>query len=161
MYDLKYEVLVIGLGNVLMGDDGLGVYVAAGLQEKKWPPGVLILDVGTSTFNYLEEISQSRILIAVDAIQAGGKPGCIYRFGCSDNVNRPDNWRDAHGFSLLDTVELARRINGYPVNFIIYGVEPLDINFSNSLSQAVKKSLVKVIDKVSEEIHYFLINNSV
>lgn len=156
MSDFKCEVLVIGLGNVLMSDDGFGVYVVDELKKKDWPPEVSILEVGTSVVCYLEEISQSRSVIAVDAVRAGGKSGSVYRLVCGDIMNLPDDRRDAHGFLLPDVIKLARGTTGFPVNLIIFGMEPLDLGFGNQLSPVARKSLPEVIDAVAKEIENLL-----
>ncbi|MCL6560165.1 MAG: hydrogenase maturation protease [Firmicutes bacterium] len=156
MYDLKYEILVLGLGNTLMSDDGLAAHVVKGLKQKRWPSEILILEIGTSAIFYLEEIGRSRRIIAVDAVRAGGPPGSVYRLTGDDVVL--DGRRDSHGFSLLDVIGLAREMTGFPLDLTIYGVEPLDLSLGNHLSAPVKKALPEVINEIAKKMK-ILINN--
>jgi hydrogenase maturation protease len=152
MKDLKYNVLVLGLGNLLMSDDGLGIHAAEGLRQKEWPPGVLIQEVGTSVLNYLEEIGSSSHVIAIDAVRAGGVPGSVYRITGQDMPGPPGGLRDAHGVSLSGAIDLARGITGLPASLVIFGVEPRNLGFGNQISPAVKKALLRVIKMITEEI---------
>lgn len=152
MSDIKYAILILGMGNPLMSDDGLGVSVAEALKQKQWPPEVLVLEIGTSAMYYLEEISRSRHLIAVDAVRAGGKPGSIYRLTAENILCSPDSCRDVHNLSLPGVIGLARETKGFPANFIVYGVEPLNLSFGCQFSPEVKKALPKVIKEVEKEI---------
>lgn len=135
-----------------MADDGLGVYASEELKKKEWPPGIAILEVGTSVVCYLEDISLSRNVIAMDAVRAGGKPGTIYRLTPGEMLNPPDCWRDSHGLPLPGVIALARELKGFPASFIVYGMEPLDLSYGFRLSTSVKKSLPLMISKVGEEI---------
>ncbi len=83
------DVLVLGLGNPLMGDDGVGAAVIDELLNARWPDGVMILNASGSALWFLDEIARSRSLIVVDATLAGGKPGSIYRLVLSE-VRRTD-----------------------------------------------------------------------
>ncbi|MFZ5645490.1 MAG: hydrogenase maturation protease [Bacillota bacterium] len=156
MGKLRYQVLVLGLGNLLMTDDGFGVLAAQILMQKAWPSGVAVMDIGTAAFYFWEEISLSRHVIAVDALRAGGKPGSIYRLSGADIRHPPDGRRAAHGFTFPDVIALARKISGYPSGLLIYGVEPLDLRFGNPLSPVLKKTLPKVLAQVSGEIDRLL-----
>lgn len=159
MKDIEYEVLVLGLGSVLMSDDGLGVRVVEELVRKEWPPGVSLLEVGTSVMYYLEEISRSRHIVVVDAVRGGGEPGSVYRLQAEDVAHLPDDRRNSHGISLLDVIELARGLTGFPADIVIYGVEPMDLGPGNKLSSAVHKVLPALINKLSEEIQKLASHN--
>jgi len=156
MGQLRYQVLVLGLGNLLMADDGFGVQAAQILMQKEWPPGVAVMDTGTAAFYFLDEISHSRHVIAVDALRAGGKTGSIYRLGNADIMHPLDGWRAAHGFTFPDIIALARKISGYPIGLLIYGVEPYDLSFGNALSPVLKKKLPKVVGQLTVEIDRLL-----
>ncbi len=149
---LSYQILVLGLGNLLMSDDGFGVLAAQMLLQREWPPGVAVRDTGTAALYFLEEISRSCNVIAVDALRAGGAPGTVYRLSEADLWQLPDCWRSAHGFTLLEVVALARRISGYPTGLLIYGVEPGDLSFGNKLSPVLKKKLPQVVGQLAVEI---------
>lgn len=146
----KCRILILGLGNPLMGDDGIGVILAKELKKLKWPPGLRILDVGTSVFYYLGEISQARQVIAIDAFQAGGYPGCVYRLDIEDVADFPE--QDAHGMSLPGIIKLARSITGLPEAITIYGVEPEKLDFGQGLTFVVKSTVPKIISLLKTEV---------
>jgi hydrogenase maturation protease len=151
-----FGVLVLGLGNVLMADDGLGVRVVRELGGRKWPPGALLLEAGTAVLDCLEEISRSRCVVAVDAVRGAGKPGTVYRFTVEELGFPEQPWCDAHSFFLPGVVALARKMTGLPQSVVIYGVEPADLNFGDRLSAPVRKVFSRVVRLVAGEINRFL-----
>jgi len=156
MGKLRYQVLVLGLGNLLMTDDGFGVLAAQILMQKAWPSGVAVMDIGTAAFYFWEEISLSRHVIAIDALRAGGKPGSIYRLTGTDILHPLGGWRAAHGLTFPDVLTLAGEMSGYPTGVLIYGVEPLDLRFGHPLSPVLKKTLPEVVEQVVGEINRLL-----
>jgi len=152
-----YEIIILGLGNPLMSDDGIGVFVADELKKLEWPPELLIIEVGTSVFYYLQEISQARHVIAIDALQAGGNPGCVYRLDIKDVVDCPE--QNAHGISLPGIVKLARSTTGFPEAITIYGVEPEKLDFGEGLSFTAKNAVPKLISLLKDDIQKLISYN--
>lgn len=151
MNNIDYQVLILGLGNLLMSDDSLGLHVTETLKQKKWPPGIVILEVGTSVIQYLKEISRTRNLIAIDAVRAGGKPGSIYRLTIDELADAPGQF-ESHSFSLLQVIQLARHITGMPAGTVIYGMEPGQLGPGTQISPVAQSALPKLIDQVTREI---------
>jgi len=150
MKDLEYEVLVLGLGNLLMSDDGLGVLAIEELKKKEWSDNILFLEAGTGIINCLSVISVSQKLIVVDAVRGGGKPGSVYRF--TEEKLLGQRLTDSHGFSLPEALWWARKVKGLPREILIYGVEPEVITLGTELSPLVAKALPQVISRVIKEI---------
>lgn len=156
MKNLQYRVLILGMGNLIMSDDGLGVYAVNELKKQQWPPGVSILEVGTSVINYLEEISRSQNIIIVDAVRFDYRSGRIYRFNFNDIEYWPNAALDAHGMSLPAIIKMAREITNLPTNIIICGIEPVYVFLGNRFSEPVSKSLPLLIKKISYEARKLL-----
>jgi len=152
MYNLKSKVLVIGIGNLLISDDGLGLCAARRLKQEDWSQEVSIIEAGTSVVNYIEEISRFDYVIVIDAVRGGGKPGSIYRRRMGNIMQCVPDRQDAHGFSVFQAVELARELKGKPVGLIIYGMEPEHLIYGLELSPVVEKALPRLVEKVIEEI---------
>lgn len=150
MKDFKYEILILGLGNLLMSDDGLGVWVIEELKKKEWKDNILCLEAGSGIINCLAAISVSQKLMVVDAIKGGGKPGSLYSF--SEEKILGQNTSNPHGLSLPEVLWLARKINGLPKEVFIYGVEPEKLSLGTELSPIVAKSLPLIIEKMTKEI---------
>ncbi|HBV99133.1 MAG TPA: hypothetical protein DEF36_19095 [Desulfotomaculum sp.] len=146
----NYKILVLGLGNLLMGDDGIGVLAVEELKKSEWPPGVHILEVGTSVFYYLAEICRAQHLIAVDALSAGGAPGSIYRLDWEDIFCGPE--KGAHAISLPGLIKMARAMTGLPGSAAIIGVEPGNLGLGEPLSFAVREALPVILRRVTKEV---------
>ena len=73
------RVLIAGLGNLLLRDDGVGVHAVRSMGNDL-PPGVLAVEVGTAVLDALHLFEEAEMVIAIDAMKAGGAPGTIYSF---------------------------------------------------------------------------------
>ncbi len=71
------DILIMGIGNLLMGDEGLGVHLIRDLETEKLPPGVALLDGGTAGFNLMSWLEDHQHIIMVDATLDGRPPGTI------------------------------------------------------------------------------------
>ena len=152
MKPFKYKFLVIGLGNPLRGDDGLGLKVVENLKQKKLGRGISIIKAGTAPVNYLEEIKQAQNIIGVDAIQGGKKPGSIYQLTLNDLNQQLSQYPTSHNYSLPQVVSLAKEIANRPKKSFFYGIEPEELTFKPQLSSSVKQSLPQLIEKINIKI---------
>ena len=152
MNKFNYKIIVIGIGNSLVGDDGLGPKVVQKLQQEEWSEKILTLNGGTYPLNYLKELSQAQYVIAVDTIKGGNSVGTIYNFDLADirsNINYNTN---AHNYTLPQVIDLAQEMTFLPQQVIYYGIEPSNLNLSNQLSNPVKKASIKLIEKIKNQI---------
>lgn len=153
----KYRILIIGIGNTLMSDDGVGIHLIRKLQKKVHEgddslKNISLLEVGTSALYYLEAISRAENLILLDAVKGGAQAGSIYHLQEDDFKTDLQMNRDFHGYSVLDVIKLSREITQLPANLIIYGIEPETLSLGEELSRSVKNALPKVIKLIIEEI---------
>jgi hydrogenase maturation protease len=153
---MEYQVLVLGIGNILRSDDGIGVYAARDLAHNLDLSGVLVLDVGTSILSCVEKMSRARNIIAIDAVCAGGEAGTVYRIDLDEYLTQVNLSSDAHGFSLVDAIKLSREITELPHSVILYGVEPANLCFGTALSSPVEMVLSSLVETVSLEIQRIL-----
>lgn len=138
----KYRVSIVGLGNFIMGDDGAGIHLIKELREERIVSDVNLIEAGAAPLNYLGRISQSKEIIALDAIKGGEKAGTIYRLDLNDLEKTIVS--DSHGCSLFDVIKMAQSMTGFPVKVYIYGIEPENINLQIDLSEPVKKAILKI-----------------
>jgi hydrogenase maturation protease len=144
---------VLGAGNVLLGDEGVGVHVVEALQDHGVPDDVEVVDAGTAVLDALAALGRVDTLIVVDAVEAAGPPGAIYRFS-------PDSVMTAevpppmslHDIGLLDTLEMAGQIGLRPGNSIVFGVVPEKVDWGLDLSPAVAARVPELVDRVCDEI---------
>lgn len=143
-------ILVLGLGNIVMADDGIGVHAVRALRQQDLPEGVVALEVGTAFLDALPEIEQARQILVLDALRAGKSPGTVYRIPYEDCRVKPF-LASLHGFDLSRVLALAGR-QGEPPRVTVIGVEPARIEWSLELSPEVAFSLGAVVDAAQREI---------
>ena len=73
------NTLILGLGNLLLSDEGVGVHVARALAERELPPGVSVVEAGTAFLDVLSDIEKADRILLIDAMEGGGAPGSVYR----------------------------------------------------------------------------------
>ncbi|MFB3818698.1 MAG: hydrogenase maturation protease [Candidatus Methylomirabilales bacterium] len=130
--------LIVGLGNLLLADDGVGVHAVRALQGE---PDVWAVEVGTALLDGLHLFEQADRLLAIDAMQAGGAPGTIYAVSPSE-VHDPGVKGSLHGLGLLATL---RFLPHHRPEVAILAVEPERIDYDLELSPAVTASLPRLL----------------
>lgn len=146
------DTLVLGIGNILLQDEGVGVRVIEALRTRDLPPDVEILDGGTGVLRLLDVLSNRRKLIVVDAVQGGSGPGTIYRFTLrnADTDSRPP--ASLHQFGFLETLDLAECLGGPLADVVIIGVEPKTIDWGPDLTPEVSTVVPQVVELVLTEL---------
>jgi hydrogenase maturation protease len=146
------HILIMGVGNLLLSDEGIGVHVAQRMMEMDLPPNVHVVEGGTDGFGLINVILEADRLILVDAVRGGGKPGSIYRFDIEDCPADADIFKtSAHQISILEVINLSGLIGSTPRTTII-GVEPESLEMGMNLSPEVEAKLPKVIKMILEEV---------
>jgi hydrogenase maturation protease len=143
------KTLILGVGNLLWGDEGIGVHAARELLEEELPEGTKVLDVGTSILDTLTELEKSERVIVLDAIKAEGIPGTVYRLDI-DCCESPNDIASMHGFDIFALLALTGR--NMPTEVIALGIEPASLDWSTKLSPQVSKALPFLLDSVKREI---------
>ncbi len=143
------KTLVLGIGNLLLRDEGVGVHIARALQREELPSNAVTLDVGTSFLEALPEIEQADRIIIIDAMQADHAPGSIYRVPFEDCV-KPQCIASLHGFDLSRVIYLAGRET--PPQAVVIGVEPAQINWGTDLSPEILEMFPAIVETVKNEI---------
>jgi hydrogenase maturation protease len=145
------KVLILGIGNLILKDEGIGVHAVQALEEQDLPPGVEVIDGGTSTMDLLSVIYESDRIIVIDALKAGGEPGAIYRCLPEDLTATSDRPLSLHQIGLLDVLGMARQLGGKAA-VVIIGVEPKEISWGMELTEEVQAAVPKVIEAVKREL---------
>lgn len=123
------RVLVAGIGNVFLGDDGFGVEVAKRLSESDVPPGVVVGDFGISGLHLAYDMLDARYdtTVFVDAVARGGEPGTLYVIDATDGPDGTEDSGvpvDAHGMHPAAVLTLLRSLGGVPGRVLVLGCEP-------------------------------------
>ena len=141
--------LVVGVGNVLLKDEGIGCHVVHALREVDLSD-VEIIDGGTS-LDVLQLSEDADKLIVVDAVKGGGMPGQIYRFHIEDITLEQKPLLSLHDMSLIDSLKLMQ-FRHYIDEAVIIGVEPKDIDWGLELSPELQEKIPRVIDAILAEL---------
>jgi hydrogenase maturation protease len=146
------KTVILGIGNVLLSDEGIGVHVANALSGMNLPQGVSVIEGGTDGFRLLNIITEADRLIVVDAVKGGAEPGSIYRFNVDEVKNVPSGFRTSvHQVGILEVIDLSGLIGKTPKTTVI-GVEPKSLEMSLELSPEIKEKIPRIIELVFEEL---------
>ncbi len=140
------RVLVAGLGNLLLKDDGVGVHAVRALQHGV-PRGVQAVEVGTAVLDALHLLEWADRVLAIDAMQAGGIPGTVYRFGMEDVADRAIR-ASLHEVDLVAALRFLT--NGHRPEITVLGVEPETIDTGLDLSPSVQAALPRLVAAAQE-----------
>jgi len=149
------SIVVLGVGNPLLGDEGLGIEAIHRLREDSFSSEVLLVEGGTSSLDVFLDLGERHIekLIVVDAVRAGKPPGAVTRVDLSDGERIGKGLGvSLHDLGLLDSLRLAR-LNGFRADrAVLLGLEPERVDWGQGLSWTVLNALPALLDRVREEI---------
>lgn len=148
------KIVVLGCGNTLMGDDGVGIRVIERLQEMKLPENVEVIEAGVGGMSILSWIEDADKAVIVDAVQTGNEPaGTVYEF--TDKELPPSDMfmLSLHDLNLVDTINVGRVVQKMPEEIVIIGVEVKRVaEFTKELTPEVEGAIPEVLDLVLKEL---------
>lgn len=148
------SVLVLGMGNVLKGDDGLGVHALRRLAGEGLK-GADMLELGTSLADCFSLLEGYDVIVALDAVMAGGAPGSLYRLSRRELVREGRRGLSLHECDLLDALDLAALRGRRPVLHVA-GMEPLDVSaWSMELSAPVRENMARYLTMIRNMVREF------
>jgi hydrogenase maturation protease len=145
------RVVVVGVGNLLLKDEGIGIHAVKALQEINLPQDVKIIDGGTAP-DLIAYTEAGDKLIIIDAAKAGGKPGTIYRFQPQDLAAEKGNLVSTHELGVEQNLKLMALMRSEPSEIVIIGVEPKEIGWGTELSPELQPAIPKIVEVVLKEI---------
>ena len=145
------QIAIVGIGNLLLKDEGAGIHVAHALQKMTLSAGVEVIDGGTSP-ELLPYIAGASRLIVIDAMETGDEPGSVYRLRLDDLKTGGTGLASAHEISLLSVLE-AMRLTGEAIpETVIIGIQPGEIGWGTELSPELKAKIPQIVRLVLKEI---------
>jgi len=148
------KTIIVGVGNRLLGDEGVGLHVIDNLSQIPMPSNVDVVDCGCDLLSLIPHLNKLQKIIVIDAIRAGGKPGEIYRLDYNELKTRGVEMQSSHQVRATDALGLLKQI--YPVlagcEIIIIGIEPEAMELNTCLSEKVRESIAYVTKLVLGEI---------
>ncbi|PYZ94813.1 hydrogenase maturation protease [Salipaludibacillus keqinensis] len=144
------KILVLGIGNQLMMDDGIGICVVEELMKRQPTPEHIEYVIGESDIDYcLEQIERTPYVMIIDAIFSGTNPGDITIYQFSELHERQPLNISPHNLHLFNVLYQQRqRLKG-----CIIGIEPSEISFHFGLSQSLKEKLHTITDEVQATVN--------
>ncbi len=147
------KILVLGVGNILLRDEGVGVRIVESLLRRyDIPDGVEVLDGGTAGMDLLYAISGHERLIVCDAVQADAPPGSVIRISGEDVPVFFQTKLSPHQVGLCDVLATLRLQDEHPATVVIVGVVPEDIDLGIELSETVAAAAEDALAMVVDEL---------
>lgn len=148
------KVLIGGIGNVLLGDDGVGPYVAHVLESRyEFDEGVEIADLGTPALDLIDQLSSKDAVVFVDSMETEDPPGTVTLYRKADIMRHTPAVRmDPHSPALVDTLFSVDLFGVSPPDVLLVGIRAESYDIGCNLSEPVKASLDRVIAEVLAEL---------
>jgi|Deesub1362B_J571_1020462.scaffolds.fasta_scaffold00093_91 hydrogenase maturation protease len=153
------KIVVVGVGNLLLKDDGFGIHVIEMLKgmeefrEAGGGRGVEVVDAMTNTAMLLAAMDGKDKAVIVDAFSMGGEPGDIHVFRFNPHVDEfpSDIMLSIHDMHFKDAINTARGVYELPEEIVIVGAEPKEIDVGMELSQECRNAIPEVIKIIKKE----------
>ena len=147
------RVVILGIGNILLGDEGVGVRAVEAIERDFiLPEGVVAIDGGCSAMELLEDLENLDALIVVDAVYAGQQPGDMVVLE-GDEVSKFFRTRmSPHQVGLSDVLASLEFTGRAPKELLIVGIKPLSMDLSMDLTPQVAEKLPAMIARVAEAL---------
>ena len=158
----RKRVLVAGVGNIFLGDDGFGVEVVRRLAEREMPEGVEVKDFGIRGMDLAYALQEDyEVVVFVDAVPRGKEPGTVYLIEPEIEEDGEVSL-DTHGMDPVKVIKLSRALGAEPTRTLVVGCEPQVVlsgedydDMSMELSEPVQAAVgeaVKLVESLVEEI---------
>ncbi len=155
------KVIIIGIGNLLLMDEGIGIHVINELEKHKLPENVDICDGGTGGFKLIDLMHEAKRVIFIDAVETGKAPGTITTFKSEDVRSMyPKKKYSLHDTDLLEVIKMVELLE-HPPEIEIMGVQPKTINYGTTLSRELTDSIPDIINTIYNEIDNILVIESI
>jgi hydrogenase maturation protease len=147
------QTLVLGLGNILLRDEGVGVRVVERLQELyQFPPDVQVLDGGTLGLDLMSYVEAADRLLVIDAMDAGAEPGTLGHLEGEEVPAFLSVKLSPHQMGLADLLAATRLRDVYPEQVVLWGVQPAVIDVGLDLSPVVAAQVDVLVDRAVAEL---------
>ena len=150
------KIMVMGVGNILLSDEGLGVRFLDELAKKPLPENVEILEGGTAGLELVHLIQEVDFLIIVDAINAQAEPGALFRFHPGDIKVFPEQFEVSfHQIGIIEVLAMAK-VLGHAPKTLIFGIQPKSLEWGMDISPEIEALFPRLTEFVLNEIDSIL-----
>jgi len=153
------KIGIIGIGNLLRKDDGIGIFLLERLQKQKkeLPKNIEFIDGGTGGMNLLQLLAQFDTVLLIDAVGFKGRPGETRVFSLKDiQSQKKPVMISTHDSNFLNLLRLSQELKELPETLVIFGVQPRDVSHGVGLSKEIETVLDDLYLKLQKEIQNFV-----
>jgi hydrogenase maturation protease len=144
--------LVLGLGNLVHGDDGVGIHAIERLRKNPHvPSGVVLMDGGTQGLSLIPHVSGFQRLLVIDAVDAGQKPGTLIRLEGNALAKLPGK-PSVHQLGFADLMIAMKLLGESPQEVVVIGMQPQSTEWSAELTEPVRASLDELLALVLAQL---------
>ena len=149
----KNEVTILGIGNIILRDEGFGVRVAEYLDKHyEFPESVQIVDGGTLGIELTQYVTGTEKLLVIDSINGGAEPGTTFRFHNDDVMEHFQDKLSAHEVGIQDVLGLLT-VTGHKIpDVVVIGAQPYDVEAGVELSDGMLKLLPQMVEQALSEL---------
>ncbi|MBF0355198.1 MAG: HyaD/HybD family hydrogenase maturation endopeptidase [Alphaproteobacteria bacterium] len=147
------RVMILGIGNMLMSDEGIGVRVVQEMESRfRFSPDIEIVDGGTSGMELLEPMMNLNHLIVVDAVRSGDPAGTLIRLEDDEVPALFQTRLSPHQLGLSDVLATLKLAGGFPLHLVLLGCEPESLATHMGLTPSVEAQVEPLIEAVLAEL---------
>jgi hydrogenase maturation protease len=146
------KTVVVGVGNIIRSDDGLGVHALRRLQsDPRTPPSIVLVDGGTMGPELVSYVWEASRLLLLDSVDAGQCPGTLIRMN-GDELRRLPGATSVHQLGVVDLIATLSLASQEPPEIVLLGVQPASTDWGTSLTSRVEESLGTVVENAIAQL---------
>jgi hydrogenase maturation protease len=145
-------VLVLGVGNILLSDEGVGVRVVEELQKRQLHGCVEVVDGATRAMELVDIMRGRKRVIIVDALDAGAEPGAVFKFGPEQLAETRKMSVSVHDIGVHEAIFLLSLTAELPGDITFYGIQPGSLELHEGLTKDVNAAAGKVIEFILKDL---------
>ena len=148
----KEKIIVCGIGNTLLQDEGVGVHVVRELRKLPLPASVEVIEAGTMLLDFIFQLREARQVILIDAMRADGPPGSIYHADAKEllrsQTDQPLSLHQVGPVQILKIMALEQD----PPPCLVIGIEPASLDWGLELSETLQEKMPEILRVLQEQI---------
>lgn len=149
----RTPILILGIGNILLQDEGIGVRVIESLRREQLPENVELVDGGTAGADLLDILSDRQTVLIIDAAQSEAAPGTLLKFSPEQFLSRQQALLSLHELDIPQTLKIARLLGCAPESVIIFGIVPDVVAPGLELTDTLQKKLPFYTQTILQELN--------
>jgi len=144
-------ILLLGVGNIVQQDDGVGVHAITELMKREWPEEVELYDGGTLGIDLLPIIQNRDTIIVIDAVNGGESPGTLFKFSPDEVTLKVQPYDSLHQLGFLETVSMAQILGTEPNHVLVIGCQPNVVDWGLELTETISGKIARILEIATEE----------